>query len=142
MNHHFSKELRMRGDSRACRWLAGIAWMFSFGWFWLVTIAGIGFTPSALLAWTLLALALAWLVVRSLNQSGREPGHRLIGVGGFTWMLLCAGAILIGYYADNPFWDGVELQVFLLAYALFPLIVTCMAIVHAWRRSRQPRVLE
>jgi hypothetical protein len=136
----------MRVESRICRWLASVAWALSFGWFWLATLASWGFTPNALLAWTFLALPLAWVTVRWLRQSGREPSRRLIRIAGFTWLMLCATAILIGYFADNPFWDGIDVQAFflpiVLVYALFPLIVTCMAIVLAWRHSRRLRAVE
>jgi hypothetical protein len=138
-------ELWMRVDSRICRWLASIAWMLSLGWFWLVTLGSWGFTPGALLMWTLLALPLAWLTVRWLKQRGRAPSHRLVAVAGSTWVVLCVGAILLGYFADAPFWDGIELQAFvpvLVLYALFPLIVTCMAIVLAWRNSPRLRAVE
>jgi len=132
----------MRVASPACRWLASAAWALSLGWFWLATAVSWGFTPGAMLTWTLAALPLAFLTVRWLEQSGRAPGRRLIGVVAFTWVLLCACALLLSYFADAPFWDGIEKQVFLpieLVYALFPLIVTCMAIVLAWRNSRRLR---
>lgn len=126
----------MRVDSRICRWFASVAWLLSLGWFCLATIASWGLTPGGMLPWTVIALPLAWLTIRWLKQGGREPSHRLITVAGSTWVLLFAGVVLLGFYGDDPMWDGIELEVFgivEIVYGLFPLIVTCIAIVHAWR---------
>jgi len=97
----------MRVASPACRWLASAAWTLSLGWFWLATAVSWGFTPGAMLTWTLAALPLAFLTVRWLEQSGRAPGRRLIGLVAFTWVLLCACALLLSYFylrLENPQW--------------------------------------
>jgi hypothetical protein len=57
---------------------------------------------------------------------------------GISWLFLGVGSLLLGLFADHPFWDGIENQVvgpILVLYALFPLAVTGWFTVLAVRTS-------